>query len=99
MDMCRNFALNEMLPHMRQWDEEEIFPRDTLKQLASLGFGAMYAREVRPTSHTHTLAHTHMHTHALCCAHPSRPSARTTAVQASPGWMPPWSLRPWPEDV
>eukprot|EP00055_Hartaetosiga_balthica_P003262 m.7166 g.7166 ORF g.7166 m.7166 type:complete len:437 (-) comp2723_c0_seq1:304-1614(-) len=41
--MCRNFADNEMLPNMSKWDKEGELPRDTLKQLAELGLGAIYA--------------------------------------------------------
>ena len=45
--MCTAFAEKEMLPHMAEWDEKEIFPVDTLRQLAELGFGAIYASDVR----------------------------------------------------
>lgn len=45
--VCTDFATKEMLPHMSEWDEKEIFPVDTLKKLASLGFGAIYTKEVR----------------------------------------------------
>merc|ERR1712070_851551 len=43
LEMCRGFAYNEMLPNMQEWDEKEIFPVETLKQLAGLGLGAIYA--------------------------------------------------------
>ena len=29
----------------QEWDAKEIFPIDTLRKAASLGFGAIYARE------------------------------------------------------
>ena len=45
-EMCTNFATNEMLPHMQEWDAKEEFPRETLKGLAQLGFGAIYATTV-----------------------------------------------------
>jgi len=34
-----DFAKKEMLPHAEEWDEKKIFPVDTLKRLAELGFG------------------------------------------------------------
>lgn len=40
-----DFAENEMKPNMRTWDEKEIFPVDTLRKAASLGFGGIYIRE------------------------------------------------------
>ncbi len=43
--LARDFAAKEMLPKAAEWDEKEIFPRDVLKQLGALGFGAIYARE------------------------------------------------------
>jgi hypothetical protein len=51
--MCSAFAEKEMLPHMAEWDEKEIFPVDTLRQLAELGFGAIYASDVRYGSVQH----------------------------------------------
>jgi alkylation response protein AidB-like acyl-CoA dehydrogenase len=35
---AREFAENEIRPHMMEWDERQIFPRDTLAQLGKLGF-------------------------------------------------------------
>lgn len=43
--LATDFALNEMLPHMAEWDEKEIFPVKTMQAAAALGFGAIYARE------------------------------------------------------
>jgi isobutyryl-CoA dehydrogenase len=40
-----NFAQNEMAPNMREWDEKEIFPKQTMRQAAELGFGGIYIRE------------------------------------------------------
>ncbi|XP_053649808.1 isobutyryl-CoA dehydrogenase, mitochondrial [Cherax quadricarinatus] len=40
-----NFARNEMLPNMAIWDEKELFPVDTMRAAAALGFGAVYASE------------------------------------------------------
>src|SRR5262245_45274134 len=41
-DTARAFARDEMMPYARQWDEEEIFPVDTLRSAAALGFGGIY---------------------------------------------------------
>ena len=42
VDTARAFARDEMMPFARQWDEDEIFPVDTLRQAAALGFGGIY---------------------------------------------------------
>jgi len=39
---AREFARSEMMPHARAWDEGEIFPVDTLRKAAALGFGGIY---------------------------------------------------------
>ena len=44
-DMAQNFATDQMAPHAARWDEEHIFPRETLKQAAELGFAGIYVRE------------------------------------------------------
>jgi alkylation response protein AidB-like acyl-CoA dehydrogenase len=44
-DTARAFARDEMMPLARQWDEEELFPADTLRQAAALGFGGIYVSE------------------------------------------------------
>jgi alkylation response protein AidB-like acyl-CoA dehydrogenase len=36
--IVREFADNEIRPHVEEWDEKQIFPRDVLKKLAELGF-------------------------------------------------------------
>ena len=41
-DTARAFARDEMMPNARQWDEEDFFPVDTLRQAAALGFGGIY---------------------------------------------------------
>jgi alkylation response protein AidB-like acyl-CoA dehydrogenase len=41
-DTARAFAHTEMMPHARDWDEQEIFPVETLRQAAALGFGGIY---------------------------------------------------------
>jgi alkylation response protein AidB-like acyl-CoA dehydrogenase len=42
---AREFARAEMMPHARHWDENEIFPVDTLRKAAALGFGGIYVRD------------------------------------------------------
>jgi alkylation response protein AidB-like acyl-CoA dehydrogenase len=42
---ARQFAREAMMPHAATWDEGEIFPVDTLREAAALGFGAIYVRE------------------------------------------------------
>ena len=39
---ARTFAHDEMMPHARGWDEGEIFPVETLRKAAALGFGGIY---------------------------------------------------------
>jgi alkylation response protein AidB-like acyl-CoA dehydrogenase len=41
-DTAHAFAHDEMLPLARQWDEDEVFPADTLRLAAALGFGGIY---------------------------------------------------------
>jgi hypothetical protein len=43
--VARQFAAAEMAPNARRWDEESIFPIDTLRQAAALGFGGIYVHE------------------------------------------------------
>ncbi len=44
-DMARKFTADAITPYAAKWDEEHIFPRDTIKQAAELGFGAIYVSE------------------------------------------------------
>jgi alkylation response protein AidB-like acyl-CoA dehydrogenase len=44
-DTARAFARAEMMPRARTWDEGEIFPVETLRKAAVLGFGGVYVRE------------------------------------------------------
>ncbi len=41
-DAARNFAATELAPYSARWDAEEIFPVDTLRAAASLGFASIY---------------------------------------------------------
>ncbi len=42
---ARDFAAAEMMPHARDWDENETFPVDALRKAAALGFGGIYVAE------------------------------------------------------
>src|SRR6476620_6946127 len=44
-DMARAFARDEMMPHAKEWDENSIFPVETLRQAAALGFGGIYVHD------------------------------------------------------
>ena len=44
-EMARNFAADRLAPFAKQWDEEKIFPVDTLRQMAGLGFAGIYLQE------------------------------------------------------
>jgi alkylation response protein AidB-like acyl-CoA dehydrogenase len=44
-DVARDFATNEMQPHAGEWDEKKIFPEDTLRAAAALGFAGIYCGE------------------------------------------------------
>ena len=39
---AREFARAAMMPRASEWDEQEIFPVETLREAASLGFGGIY---------------------------------------------------------
>lgn len=41
-EMARQFTADAITPHAAEWDEKHIFPRDTIRQAAELGFGAIY---------------------------------------------------------
>src|ERR1043165_7165768 len=42
---ARQFARDEMMPHARDWDENETFPVETLRKAAALGFGGIYVKD------------------------------------------------------
>ncbi len=44
-DMARKFTADAITPFAAQWDEDHVFPRDTIKAAAELGFGAIYVSE------------------------------------------------------
>ena len=41
-ETARAFARTAMMPFARQWDEDEVFPVDTLREAAALGLGGIY---------------------------------------------------------
>jgi alkylation response protein AidB-like acyl-CoA dehydrogenase len=41
---ARDFAQGEMAPHAARWDEESIFPEETLRKAAELGFAGIYVK-------------------------------------------------------
>jgi alkylation response protein AidB-like acyl-CoA dehydrogenase len=43
--IARRFAREEMMPHARTWDEDEVFPVDALRKAAALGLGGIYVKE------------------------------------------------------
>ncbi|HEX9073104.1 MAG TPA: acyl-CoA dehydrogenase family protein [Pseudolabrys sp.] len=42
---ARQFAHDEMMPYARDWDEDEIFPVESMRKAAALGFGGIYVKE------------------------------------------------------
>ncbi|KQN80604.1 acyl-CoA dehydrogenase family protein [Sphingomonas sp. Leaf62] len=44
-ELARRFTTDAITPHAAEWDEQHIFPRDTIKQAANLGFAAIYVSE------------------------------------------------------
>lgn len=44
-DMAQTFAAEQMAPLAAEWDAEHIFPEETLRAAAALGFGGIYVRD------------------------------------------------------
>jgi len=44
-EMAQKFTADALTPHAAEWDEKHIFPRDTIREAAALGFGAIYVSE------------------------------------------------------
>src|SRR5438128_6329172 len=44
-EMARKFTADAITPFAADWDEKHIFPRDTIREAAGLGFGAIYVSE------------------------------------------------------
>src|SRR4026208_1494819 len=44
-EMARKFTADAITPFAAEWDEKHIFPRDTIRAAAELGFGGIYVSE------------------------------------------------------
>lgn len=44
-EMAQQFTANSITPFAAEWDEKHIFPRDTIREAAGLGFGSIYVSE------------------------------------------------------
>ncbi|MBV9931208.1 MAG: acyl-CoA dehydrogenase family protein [Alphaproteobacteria bacterium] len=44
-EMAQAFTADAITPHAAEWDEKHIFPRDTIRRAAELGFGSIYVSE------------------------------------------------------
>ena len=44
-EMARKFTADAITPHAAEWDEQHVFPRDTIRAAAELGFGSIYVSE------------------------------------------------------
>lgn len=44
-EIARRFTADAITPHAAEWDEKHIFPRDTIRTAAALGFGGIYVSE------------------------------------------------------
>src|SRR3954468_18583912 len=44
-EMAAKFTADAIAPFAAEWDEKHIFPRDTIREAAELGFGSIYVSE------------------------------------------------------
>ncbi|MEA3079181.1 MAG: hypothetical protein QOF05_589 [Sphingomonadales bacterium] len=44
-DMAAKFTADAITPFAAEWDEKHLFPKDTIREAAELGFGAIYVSE------------------------------------------------------
>jgi alkylation response protein AidB-like acyl-CoA dehydrogenase len=44
-DLARKFTADRITPFAGEWDEKHLFPRETIKEAAALGFAAIYVSE------------------------------------------------------
>ncbi|GGI67425.1 acyl-CoA dehydrogenase [Polymorphobacter multimanifer] len=44
-EVARRFTADAITPHAAEWDEKHLFPLDTIRAAAGLGFGSIYVRE------------------------------------------------------
>ena len=45
LDAVGEFARTELEPHAQEWDQEKIFPRETIGRAGELGLGGIYVQE------------------------------------------------------
>merc|ERR1711892_775666 len=45
LTVAQKISDEELSPHMQQWDKDHYFPKETLKYIASHGFGGIYISE------------------------------------------------------
>src|SRR6201991_3396383 len=44
-EAARRFTADAITPHAAEWDDRHVFPRDTIRAAAELGFAAIYVSE------------------------------------------------------
>jgi len=44
-ELAQRFTADEITPNAAYWDEHHVFPRDTIRKAAELGFGSIYVPE------------------------------------------------------
>ncbi|HZU51779.1 MAG TPA: acyl-CoA dehydrogenase family protein [Sphingomicrobium sp.] len=44
-EMARKFTADAITPFAAEWDEKHVFPKDTIREAAQLGFGSIYVSE------------------------------------------------------
>jgi alkylation response protein AidB-like acyl-CoA dehydrogenase len=44
-EMARKFTADAITPHAAEWDEKHVFPRETIRGAAELGFASIYVSE------------------------------------------------------
>jgi alkylation response protein AidB-like acyl-CoA dehydrogenase len=44
-EMAQQFTADAITPNAGEWDEKHVFPRETIRQAAELGFGSIYVSE------------------------------------------------------
>src|SRR5437764_12282059 len=44
-EMAAKFTADAITPLAAEWDENHIFPKDTIREAAELGFGSIYVSE------------------------------------------------------
>ena len=45
LEAVREFARTELEPHAQEWDEQKVFPRETIRRAGELGLGGVYVGE------------------------------------------------------